>query len=188
MILAMKAREAQISISWLREVLTYFPESGDFYWTDKAPLARTRGLRAGKPEGKGYWTIGLKGQGFLAHRLAWFYMTGEWPSQQIDHINRVRLDNRWVNLREASNSLNQRNRGLRGLTRVTRRNTWRAGISINGKFILGGHNQCFGKALKMLKDLRTEYSAAVVRESDPREAVDLSTVAASDFDDLPGDE
>jgi hypothetical protein len=46
---------------------------------------------------------------FQAHRLAWIYMTGEWPEEQIDHINRMRSDNRFCNLREATASQNVRN-------------------------------------------------------------------------------
>jgi hypothetical protein len=46
----------------------------------------------------------------LAHRLAWLYVHGEWPQHEIDHINGIRADNRWANLREASRTLNNQNR------------------------------------------------------------------------------
>ena len=51
----------------------------------------------------------FKGKQAFAHRLAWLYMTGVWPENQIDHINGGRDDNRWVNLREADNGQNMQN-------------------------------------------------------------------------------
>lgn len=53
--------------------------------------------------------ITLKGKDYLSHRLAWFYMTGAWPEQEIDHINGVRDDNRFANLREADRQINCQN-------------------------------------------------------------------------------
>ena len=48
----------------------------------------------------------------MSHRLAWFYMTGEWPKNHIDHVNGLEGDNRWCNLREATNSENMLNRKM----------------------------------------------------------------------------
>lgn len=47
---------------------------------------------------------------YLAHRLAFLYMTGAFPTNQVDHINRVRNDNRFINLREVLPSDNSKNR------------------------------------------------------------------------------
>ncbi len=57
----------------------------------------------------GYRQIGLGRKTFSAHRIAWLLMTGAWPADQIDHVNRVRSDNRWTNLRTATASQNQAN-------------------------------------------------------------------------------
>lgn len=76
-----------------------------------------------------------------AHRLAWLYIHGRWPIKHLDHINRVRSDNRISNIREATSSENQRNKGMMsnntsGITGVRydpSRNKYHAQIEILGK-------------------------------------------------------
>lgn len=58
---------------------------------------------------KGYILIAIKNRHYFIHRLAWLYMTGKWPKNEIDHINRIKNDNRWENLREATRIENGRN-------------------------------------------------------------------------------
>jgi hypothetical protein len=69
------------------------------------------GKEAGTKHGGGYQCISVNSTKYLAHRLAWLYMTGEWPKNHIDHINGVRNDNRFKNLRSATHSDNMRNTG-----------------------------------------------------------------------------
>lgn len=65
-----------------------------------------------KPNGKKYLRTTIGNRQFLAHRIAWFIHSGEWPKCQIDHINGNGVDNRIKNLRDVSNSENQKNRRL----------------------------------------------------------------------------
>jgi hypothetical protein len=69
----------------------------------------------------GYITIGFKYKHYLAHRLAFLYMTGQWPKEQLDHINGIRDDNKWANLREATPGQNSTNRVSKGYTEHTRK-------------------------------------------------------------------
>ena len=88
-----------ISHQKLRETLEYEPDSGLF-----KRLISLRGDRVGQytasaPTPAGYVVVSIGGREYLAHRVAWFWMTGEWPSHPVDHINGKLNDNRWSNLR-----------------------------------------------------------------------------------------
>ena len=86
--------------------ITYDPSTGLFTKPGGLP-------EAGKPDRKGYMMISVRSQSYRAHRLAWFYMTGKWPDEQIDHINCVPSDNRWENLRLCTRSQNNHNQPIR---------------------------------------------------------------------------
>lgn len=107
----------------LKRALHYDPETGLFTWLI-APSTRVKvGDVAGTVDGKGYIRIKYKGIKYAAHRLAFLYMTGEFPVDQVDHKNRVRSYNKWSNLRLADAFINANNKdrklgvtGLRGVT------------------------------------------------------------------------
>lgn len=96
----------------LKSLLRYEPDTGHFFWIETRGPAKAGNL-AGSPCNKGYIVIGVGGRVYKAHRLAWLYMTGGWPLAQIDHINQQKGDNRWANLREATNQQNCCNRTRR---------------------------------------------------------------------------
>jgi len=121
-------------------LLHYDPETGLFTWN----LGRRKCnaySAAGSVDSKGYMRITVEGKDYRAHRLAWFYMTGRWPEFEIDHRNRARSDNRWVNLREATPGQQRQNQlarsdassGFRGITYLPAKQKWLARIALHGK-------------------------------------------------------
>ena len=90
----------------LKKILTYNLDTGDFVWAMELSFRAGVGKKAGCLDRAGYTVIRIKGKLYKAHRLAWLYMTGEWPVSLIDHINGVKADNRFCNLREATKSQN----------------------------------------------------------------------------------
>ena len=99
-----------LTVERLRQLLDYNPGTGAFIWVCPTSHRVFVGSLAGTPHNKGYRKICVDGVRYFAHRLAWLYMTGEMPKEQIDHINRDTTDDRFINLRQASSSQNQRNR------------------------------------------------------------------------------
>ena len=71
------------------------------------------GTDAGYLTEKGYLRIAIDGCRYMAQRLAWFYVTGEWPEHEVDHEDRVKTNNRWLNLRAATHKQNSENHPLR---------------------------------------------------------------------------
>lgn len=112
--------------------MSYDAETGIFV---RRSTGRSIGLG-----GSDYGTISIDGETHKSHRLAWFYVTGAWPSDEIDHKDLDKSNNRFRNLREASSSLNKRNSpvyssnktGLKGVSLNKRGGKYRAQISING--------------------------------------------------------
>jgi hypothetical protein len=101
--------EEVMNLEDLKNVLDYDPSSGKFTWKVKVADKITVGSRAGTNRKDGYRQIKLFGKYYLEHRLAWFWMKGEFLEHQVDHLNGVRDDNRWCNLREASPKENRQN-------------------------------------------------------------------------------
>lgn len=95
----------------LLEIMDYDPETGIFVWSKPRPKIQV-GQRVGYKHYKGYLNTEILGKFYSLHRLAWFYVYGEWPSDQLDHINCQKDDNRIANLRLADPFKNQHNRPL----------------------------------------------------------------------------
>ena len=95
-----------LKVDDLRGLLAYDPSSGHFTWRVRRGRAAA-GKQAGYPQSRGYIQIGVRGSLYLAHRLAWLYMTGEWPVAEIDHRDGVINNNKWENLRPATRPENQ---------------------------------------------------------------------------------
>lgn len=120
----------------LVEALAYEPISGLLTWRRNVGHVVQAGDIAGSFDKKGYVQVGFQGKTYRGHRLAWFLKTGVWPACHIDHKNLIKSDNRWENLRQATNSQNAANtRALGGLPKgVTRhKGKYQAQIQANGR-------------------------------------------------------
>lgn len=159
----------------LRELLHYNSATGDF--TRLLSVTNARGGRVGdRPraiDAHGYHQLSVDGKLYKAHRLAWFYMTGAWPTNDIDHINGIRTDNRFSNLREATRQENLRNTSLRsdnssgvkGVSWDKHRSRWRSYIIVNGKQKALGYFHSKGEAAQARKDAELKEFGEFVRAS-----------------------
>ena len=132
-----------IEHSNVKKALDYNPQTGVFVWlinaNGRAPLGSVAGCKDNR---KGYVLIRLHGTLYLAHRLAWFHMTGEWPKNEIDHIDGNTSNNAFSNLRDVSTSINQQNlkraktsnkTGYLGVSRARGQEKFIAFITTKGK-------------------------------------------------------
>ena len=122
----------------LKNLLTYHPDTGGFTWRVTKGRAKA-GQSAGATDAYGYRVIRVDGVLYKAHRLAWLYAHGEWPSGVIDHVNRCPGDNRLKNLRAVTQSENSHNSGRNSISGVPGvrwrkdRNRWCAQIRVGYK-------------------------------------------------------
>lgn len=138
-----------ITQKYLKELLHYDSRTGIFTWlVSKNKNGNVcAGNVAGNLDSRGYFRIGIDNNRYKSHRLAWLYVYGKLPNDQIDHINRIRHDNRIVNLRETTNSGNHQNRklqsnnssGFSGVIWDKTNRKWVARIWLRGKQISLGY-------------------------------------------------
>ncbi|EOS94747.1 HNH endonuclease [Erwinia tracheiphila] len=154
----------QLSHSELQSVLSYSPETGRFTWNKKSGT-KIRNSVAGTHHKTGYVVITIQKKPYRAHRLAWFYVYGEWPTEDIDHINRIRSDNRLCNLRLANKSQNQHNTGLgrnnssgfKGVYFSTREGKFLAQIMVSRKRVSLGYHRTAIEAHQAYKNAAAIY-------------------------------
>lgn len=132
----------------LKSLLSYNRRTGVFKWRVSPCGNVKRWSVAGSLNEEGYRFIDIRGRTYRAHRLAWFYVTGKWPVEHLDHKNCDHDDNRFTNLREASLAQNNQNRvrpntgnssGVLGVSWDIRRQRWRAQIWVEGRSRSLGH-------------------------------------------------
>lgn len=143
-----------MNVEYLKSIVDYDPLTGVFTWKPRPWNAQWSSRFAGTTAGhvskfNGYIKLRYNGKSYSAHRLAWLYMTGEWPSRDIDHRDTDRTNNRWANLRLATDSLNSANRslscrstsGYKGAHWLKARGEWNSRIVVRGKAINLGYFQ-----------------------------------------------
>ena len=130
----------------IREYLSYDKDTGVFTWIKSPATGVHIGQEAGTLNNEGYLRIAFKRNLYSAHRLAWWFVYGKLPKQEIDHINGLKNDNRIINLRDVSRRANNSNFEIHrqgklvGCYYVPHIKKWAACIKINRKKI---HLGCF---------------------------------------------
>jgi hypothetical protein len=126
----------------LTQILNYDPQTGCLYWKSPRPKIKV-GAKAGHLHRRGYINLEINGKHYAAHRIVWMYVTGRFPEKMLDHINGNKTDNRFENLREATNGQNRANsrttnkHGLKGVRLLPwikeGGRCWEAKITANGR-------------------------------------------------------
>ena len=167
----------------LRRLLRYEPETGKLFWRERTPDMFTDGKHSAarvctrwntkhagaeaftSDSGAGYKTGDIFVKSFRAHRVIWAMEDGEWPPEDIDHINGDPDDNRMINLRAVSHAENQKNckmqdNNMSGVTGVywhKARRRWNASINSDGKVIHLGRFNCITAAAVARKQAEIKY-------------------------------
>ena len=160
-----------LTAEYLRSRLSYNPDTGEFRWLPYAGMpnnwaARFVGKIAGspKPRPDNRIIIRLQMMPYKAHRLAWLYMIGEWPAEEVDHWDGDGHNNRWCNLREATSQQQNFNQAVRkdslsGIKGVKQSgiNRWRARLFVDGRMRYLGTYATAEEAMLAHTEAATEY-------------------------------
>lgn len=141
----------------LKQLLHYDPNTGVF-----RSIAKNKTV--GSLTDKGYVRLNIDKHLYMAHRIAWLYMKGEFPNVEIDHIDGVRSNNKWLNIRSATRKQNMENTALfctstsghRGVTWYKRNGKWGATAFHDGKRHFAGLYASAEEAGQAAKKLRDE--------------------------------
>lgn len=145
----------------LKEHLAYNPDTGEWF-------RHSTGQHPASRNSSGYRQISINKTLYSSSKLAFLYMAGEWPSEEVDHINLIRHDDRWCNLRQATRSENSRNKsyplpksGVRGVER--HKNKWRVTVRVGDT----RHKKLYStleEAAAAVKELRAQHHGQFARD------------------------
>lgn len=147
----------KLTWSRLKEILSYNKDTGEFTSLNRQVII------SGYDNGKGYLYTTIDNKKYYLHRLAWFYVTGRWPIE-IDHIDGLRSNNIWVNLRECTRSGNLQNKHvatnqskLMGVSYCKRWNCYKSQIGVNNRQIWLGYFETAELAHEAYLKAKTVY-------------------------------
>jgi hypothetical protein len=148
----------------LKSKLSYSPIVGVFEWRTAGRRITQGGLAGGVCRDSGYVVIGVMGKNYLAHHLAWLYMTGDWPEMDIDHKDGDRSNNAFSNLRLATKRQNQWNKaisplnssGEKGVSFDKSTQKWRGQVGLGDKRVHVGLFKTKEEATAAVRERRQE--------------------------------
>jgi hypothetical protein len=165
-----KSPRNNLTAEFVRSILDYDPETGVLTWKCREGMrpgwnGRYAGKEAGSFNSKGYQQISINGSRYSMHRLAWLIQTGEWPQHQIDHEDGDVFNNRFSNLREATQQENTWNRktdirntsGVKGVSWDKQNQKWQVLITVDRKRIHLGRFDSFEDAVAVRQDAELEH-------------------------------
>ncbi len=162
----------------LKEVIHYNPGTGVFTWRIQANSTTVAGKRAGtiwrskgRKKQQQYRQISVDGKIYREHQLAFLYMKGSFPGKHVDHKNLDSLDNRWLNLRAATNGQNLANTevwasntsGAKGVSWVKAKRKWRASINWEKRYLFLGYFDNLEEAARAYRDKADELHGDFAR-------------------------
>ena len=164
LVTALSRRFKMLTQERLKELLHYDPDTGLLHRKTSIRGAN-KGDVAGKDYQGGYLMLSVDSKAYLVHRLIFLYIIGKPPDRQVDHINHIRSDNRWCNLRDVTQSENQRNalmmkRNKSGFTGVSwniKSKKWQVTIMIDRKNKNLGHYKSKEDAIKARIEANKKY-------------------------------
>lgn len=160
----------------MRKRFAYDPSTGDLTWKIAFANVKVGDMAGWINKSSGYRIIKIRKRDFRVHRIIFAIMTGQWPAECIDHINGDRSDNRWSNLREATNTQNLWNKapnknsrtGIRGVHYSKSSRGWVAKIGHQKKVIHLGVFSCIEQARAARERAANELYGEFAYESSPR--------------------
>lgn len=165
------AAKARITHERVLKLFSYDDETGALLWNIKKGRSGLPGKVAGCSCRDGHWRIGVDGRDYLRSHLVWFYVTGCWPTDQIDHIDVNPSNDKFENLREATTMQNSANKkkyanntsGFKGAYYLKHAKRWMAQIKANGKLIYLGYYATPEEAHAAYCEAAHKYNEAFAR-------------------------